>query len=169
MPPYTGYNPSLARAFEAITLPQSGMTYIGNFLVSQILERHPKLKVVFGGASAGWINFILETTDYAFGISGNASLGYERKPSETFQRQCYVVGTYDDRVGLRHACDSPGAQSVLWGTEFPLAVSTWPDTRRYLGAACASLSDAERKKILMSNAAELYKINKLIDSLGKWI
>jgi len=158
LPAYAGYSPAVAGAFESYTRPLSAINFMGNFLVSRILERHPKLKIVFGETALGWITFALETQDYAFEQTRvQEHLGYKLKPSEDFQRQCYVIGWYD-RYSLRQACRFPGANNILWATNFPLTTSQWPRTSEAVNTCFADISEDERQKVLWANAAELYRI-----------
>src|SRR6201999_1366798 len=93
--PYADYAPELQEAYRAITRPASNSVVMGNLLMSRILTRHPKLKVVFAESGLGWLIFTLETQDHEFERFNIHEQGYELKPSELFRRQCYVTGWYD--------------------------------------------------------------------------
>ena len=156
---YEGYSPARAQAFEAAVMPQSNPIGVANVLVSRMLDRYPRLKIVFGGGCAGWMNYMLETIENNFNMAATAqTLGYTRQPIDMFKAQCYVTTTYDDATTLRHACDSPGADNVLWASEFPLTVSTWPQSATFVDAGSSSLSDGEREKVYAGNVLSLYKI-----------
>jgi uncharacterized protein len=158
LPAYEGYSPSVAAAFDSYTRPLSTINFMGNFLVSRILERHPRLTIVFGETALGWITFALETQDYAFEQTRvQEHLGYKLKPSQAFQRQCYVIGWYD-RENLQQACRFPGADNILWAANFPLTTSHWPRTSEAINACFAGVSEGERRKVLWTNAAKLYRI-----------
>jgi predicted TIM-barrel fold metal-dependent hydrolase len=135
------------------------MNFMGNFLVSRILERHPRLKTIFAETALGWITFALESSDYAFEQTRTQEhLGYKLKPSEAFRRQCYVIGWYD-KHNLQQACRFPGANNILWATNFPFATSSWPRTSAAIDACFAGLCQGDRRRVLWSNAAELYGLN----------
>jgi predicted TIM-barrel fold metal-dependent hydrolase len=158
LPPYAGYSPAVAQAFESYTRPFSAINFMGNFLISRIPERHPGLKTIFAETGLGWITFALETQDYAFEQTRvQQHLGYKLKPSEAFQRQCYVTGWYDQH-SLRQACRFPGANNILWSSNFPLATSPWPQTSEAINLSLAGISEGERRKVLWANAAQLYGI-----------
>jgi len=158
LPTYAGYSPAVVQAFESYTRPFSAINFMGNFLVSRILERHPGLKTIFAETGLGWITFALETQDYAFEQTRvQKHLGYKLKPSEAFQRQCYVIGWYD-KHSLRQACRFPGANNILWATHFPLATSPWPGTSDAINVSFAGISEGDRQKVLWANAAQLYRV-----------
>jgi predicted TIM-barrel fold metal-dependent hydrolase len=158
LPTYEGYAPALAKAYQNIVRPAGSIPILSNFIVSRILERYPGLKVVFSDTSLGWITYVLETVDYSFDqVRAQQHHGYKLKPSEAFQRQCYVTGWYDND-NLRNACRLPGADNIMWATNFPLSTSTWPASDNVISAGFLGVPDGDRHKILWANAATLYGI-----------
>jgi uncharacterized protein len=158
LPAYEGLSPALAAAFDAVARPAGIIPVVSNLIVSQILERYPGLKVVFGESSLGWVGFVLEATDYEFDQFRVAEqVPYSLHPSEMFRRQCYAVGWYD-RANLRHACEYPGAGNILWATKFPQATSTWPNTRQLNEACFKDVPEETRDQVLWRNAAALYRL-----------
>jgi len=158
LPAYEGFSSALVGAFNAVARPAGIIPVVSNLIVSQILERFPGLKVVFGESGLGWVGFVLEATDYEFDqFRVDAQVPYKLHPSETFQRQCYAVGWYD-RSSLRHACEYPGAGNILWAANFPLATSTWPNTQQSNKACFKDVAEATRDQVLWGNAAALYRL-----------
>jgi uncharacterized protein len=159
MAPYEGLSQRLSEAMRAITRPAGSTSIISNFIVSRIAERHPKLKVVFSESGVGLVPYILEVADYAFVQRGlKRQFGYSATLSDFFRRNCYAVTWYDSD-SLRQTCDYVGAGNVLWASNFPLATSTWPNSRSFISRFSEQLSDAARQRVLWANAAELYKLN----------
>ena len=158
MPPYPGLPPRLADAMRAITRPAGITSIISNLIVSRILERHPRLKVVFAESSVGLVPYVLEVADYAFVQRGlERQFEYTATLSDFFRRNCYAVSWYD-AASLRQTCTYVGAGNVLWGSSFPHATSTWPDSRAFVTRCTAELSQSDRRRVLWANAAELYGI-----------
>ncbi len=158
VPPYEGYSPAVAAAFSAIARPVSTIPVIVNLLISRILSRFPKLKVVFGESGLGWGAYLLEYTDYQAKGDQLRSEGHDRTPSEAFRSQCYLVGWYD-RAGLstrRYI----GTENILWSTHFPAATSTWPETQKFIEQSFEEIPESDRERILWKNAAELYRISE---------
>jgi predicted TIM-barrel fold metal-dependent hydrolase len=144
--------PQLAAAFRAATRPASAVFELTNMLFSRILLRFPKLKVVFAESSVGWGTFLLEYADHQY---EQDHCDYELRPSEIFQRQCFLTSWYDPlKIHARHI----GANRILWASNFPAANSSWPKTRTFVDRCLAGTSDDERKQILHGNAAELYHV-----------
>ena len=149
-------SPRLGDAFRAITRPASHIPVMVNFLLSKILLRHPKLRVVFAESALGWVAYLLEFTDHQFREDRVDREGYELNPSAMFRRQCYVTSWYDQTgIRTRHHI---GVDNIMWSTNFPLTTSTWPDTKKFVDRGLKGVPDDERARMLWANAAELYKL-----------
>jgi uncharacterized protein len=156
IPAYAGWSPAVAAAFGSITRSASLTAVVVNFLISQILVRHPLLKVVFSESALGWGACLLEFTDHQAEEDGLAREGFPMRPSEMFQRQCYLTGWYD-RAAIQTR-RFIGTSNILWSTNFPLATSTWPATAAVVERCFAGVPEAERQQMLSGNAAELYRL-----------
>jgi len=155
-PAYAGFSPGLAAAMEAITRPASSILIVANFLFSRILTRFPTLKVVFAETSLAWGAYELELADHQFERQRLHMEGYEHTPSELFRRQCYYTGWFDHTgVDTRQYI---GVNNILWSSNFPLATSSWPNSRDFIARCFAGASAAERDQMLWNNAAALYHL-----------
>lgn len=143
----------LAAALQAVNRPASAVFDLVNILFSRILLRFPKLKVIFAESTISWGTYLLEYADHQY---EQDHCNYELRPSEMFHRQCYLTAWYDEaKINARHI----GVGNILWSTNFPMANSTWPDTRQITEKCLAGMNEAEQRQILSANAAELYKID----------
>lgn len=156
IPAYEGYSPTLAAAVQSITRPASSVSVLVNLLISKILMRYPKLKVVLAESGLGWGAYLLEYTDFQARGDQLPQNGYDLMPSELFKRQCYLVGWYD-KASLR-VRRYVGTENILWSSQFPQATSTWPKTKEALAQSFAGVEEGDKQKILWENAAKLYKI-----------
>ena len=127
--------------------------YIHNILSHLIwggvLERHPNLKFVFTEQGTSWIAPELEGMDYA--VDGSFFRTDYRdvirlKPSEYFQRQCYVGSSLFSQaeVELRHKI---GLDKMMLGMDFPHHEGTLLETtqeylRATLGASHVPVNEA---------------------------
>jgi predicted TIM-barrel fold metal-dependent hydrolase len=158
MSPGESFGPAAAAAFKDIVRSVSSIAVLANFILSRILHRFPKLKVVFAESSLGWGAYEMEYADYQSAADGLPAEGYPLKPTELFMRQCYFTCWYD-RESIRSR-RYVGAKNILWSTQFPLSTSTWPNSRRQIEPGFANVPDDERRQILWENAAKLYSLQK---------
>jgi len=156
MRPGEAFNAPVAGAFNDVVRSVSSIAVVANFLLARVLDRFPNLKIVFAESSIGWGAYEIEYADYQSAADGLPSEGYSLKPSELFQRQCYFTCWYD-RMSLR-ARRYLGSANILWSSHFPLATSSWPDTRRQVELSFAEVPDQEKQQIQWQNAAGLYSL-----------
>jgi predicted TIM-barrel fold metal-dependent hydrolase len=150
--PDENFKLATARAFSRIVRSVSSIAVLANFLFSRVLYRFPNLKVVFAESSIGWAAYEMEYADYQSGADGLREEGYSLKPSELFQRQCFLTCWYD-RESLR-VRSYTGSANILWATHFPLEASS--ATRQDLDRAFACVPEKERRQIQWENAVKLY-------------
>jgi predicted TIM-barrel fold metal-dependent hydrolase len=156
---YEGFAPEVAKGFDMVRRPSSSGMVVCRFLFSGIGERHPELKVVFSATGIDWMPFMLEVADHErerICRKGELPLEMDTPPSTIFHRQCHVTTTFD-RVGLRLA-SFIGVVNILFGSEFPLDCSNYPQTAAAIDRNFAGVPESDRRRILWENAAELYGV-----------
>ena len=125
-----------------------------------VLERFPELRVVFLEAGCGWVPFWLERMDehYENGLKRNygASATLSMRPSEYFQRQCYVSADADESF-LPHVIDVLGDERIVFSTDYPHPDSKFPHAvDSFLGLD--RVSEESKRRILWDNALDLYGV-----------
>jgi predicted TIM-barrel fold metal-dependent hydrolase len=129
---------------------------IGTFVFGGVFERHPRLRLVCVEADAGWVPHFMYRMDHAYERhrywlpSGTLS----KKPSEYFREHVYTT-FQDDWVAFK-VTELCNVRRLLWANDFPHSDSTWPHSQALLARHAAHLSDAERRRVLRDNVAELY-------------
>jgi predicted TIM-barrel fold metal-dependent hydrolase len=75
-------------------------------------------------------------------------------PSDYWRRNMFVEFMEDDLgVQLR---DAIGVDTMLWGSDFPHAESTWPKSRDFLHRMFEGVPESDTRKITAENAARLF-------------
>ena len=87
----------------------------------------------------------------------DTSTGMKLRPSEYFQRQCWITGETDERAFSAMA-KFVGAERLHWGSDYP-HVEGHKEPVKKLGECLGELSDADRRLIFGENACELYNLN----------
>jgi predicted TIM-barrel fold metal-dependent hydrolase len=153
--PLPDLSPARAEALNAVTRPVSSVFVIAAFSFSRVLLRHPRLRVVLAESALGWGMLYLEKADHEFRQDGLPREGYELTPSEMFHRQCYFTSWFDK---VAPVVDRLGAANILWSTNFPLATSTWPNTKDVIDRCFQGVKQETREQLLWQNAAQLYQV-----------
>ena len=144
------YRPWLATHMSAFQIPM--MAVVAAVLFGGALERHPDLRVVIGESGIGWLPYALERFDYEWEDQFRDLI--PRPPSEYWRGQMFATFQID-RTGLEQI-ERIGAETVMWGSDFPHPDGTWPDSMQILKPQLEGVPASTRKKILFENAARLY-------------
>ncbi len=148
------------RALRPTVTPHEIEKSFSTLILSGVLERFPRLKIVSAENNCGWLPYYLQRVDRAFarfGPSGTVTpwpTKLSLKPSEYFQRQMYCT-FIDDPFGVasRHWV---GVDNVMWSSDYPHTASTWPRSRAVIERDFKDVNEEEKWKIVRGNAAKLY-------------
>lgn len=156
---FTGNNLKIQGAERSTRAVSANVDVMTTLLFSQIMERFPKLKVVSSESGLGWVPYLLETADHHWAQAKLAQNGMPLKPSEYFQRQCYVNFWFES-VGLKLMKTTFGVSNVMWSSDYPHPTGTWPDSKQYIenSMKAAGLTDAERRMVLVDTARKVFNL-----------
>jgi predicted TIM-barrel fold metal-dependent hydrolase len=151
---WPSFNLDQQMAYTSSMLFVGNCRVITNIILSGVLERFPKLKMVSVESGVGWIPFMLETLEYQMQETG---VKYTVPPLEQFRRQLYACTWFERRNFIAEA-RALGVDNVLFETDFPHPTCLYPGALNYAAKAAAELSPDERRKIFGANAAKVYNI-----------
>lgn len=131
-----------------------------DLLLSGVLARFPDLKFVSVESGIGFLPFVLEAADYAFGQScmRRERPWYELLPSEYFHRQVYGCWFFEEQAP-RRLLDRIGADNVLFETDYPHPICLYGNVREMIEAGLGEVPAGDRRKVLWDNAARLYRVD----------
>lgn len=133
---------------------------LSELLLSGIFVRYPEIQFVSVESGIGWIPFALEALDYQF--QGNKVFDehpeFDRLPSEYFQTNVYACYWFE-QIAPRRLVDKVGADRIMFETDFPHPTSLYGDeVHERIRTGLGETDDETRRKILWSNAQQLYKV-----------
>ena len=143
---------SVAARFYSTITPVTYMLFNGVF------QRFPGLKLVTAETDFGWLPFLMQICDdqwsrYAVWIGSDA----DKRPSDYIREQFYCT-FMDDEVGCS-MLGYTGSDNILWSSDYPHGVTTWPKSQEYIQKNLGKRSEEEREKVLGGNATRLYRLN----------
>ena len=122
-----------------------------------VFERHPDLTFVITESKADWVPSRLAFLDgvYEDQLFAHVKDTVKHKPSEYWNRQCYVAASFmaRDEALLRHKI---GLDRIMWGADYPHYEGTWPHTDRWLKETFGGLPTPEVKAILAETPARVF-------------
>lgn len=138
-----------------------------HLIFAGVFERHPTLAWVNTETGTAWVPETLEKLDSFYHRMKYSTYGSESifggmtvatlslKPSEYWQRQCYVGASFLRPVEA-HLVTELGADRIMWGSDYPHTEASFPFTKEHLRLTFANLSVEDTTKVLTTNAARVY-------------
>ena len=116
----------------------------------------------------GFIPFLLEAADYAFGEAAMRIEWpeFELLPSEYFHRQVYGCWFFEETAPQR-LVDKIGAADILFETDCPHPICLYGNVREKIDAALGGQPPELRRQLLWDNAAALYRVADPV-ACGGW-
>lgn len=150
-------------------------------IVGGVFDRFPGLTVVFVETQAHWIGPVLRDFDkriamgddwMQFARSLNRARHFSRLPSEYWETNCYAgISPFSplqlpvSKLGSRYQAE-PGefvirCDRAMFGVDYPHFESIYPQTEEQAAqlAREPSVTDADLRRILFENAAEVYGLD----------
>ena len=119
-----------------------------------VTDKHPKLRIGFLESGGGWIAPWLDRMDRHFDDQGFNDSGLKTRPSELFQRNCWI--SFEPVEGaLDVLADYIGPHKILWATDYPHPDGFFPGAPALI-AGRPELSDATKREILGGGARRFY-------------
>jgi len=138
--------------------PVSVQNTLADLICGGVAHRHPNLRFVVTEFNTGWIATWLERLDQGYHRAPSAaSPDLDARPSEYWQRQFYATFE-DDRAGVLTR-ELAGVGNLMWGNDYPHRDSTWPVSQQILDEIFAGVPDADRERMTIDNAAQLYGLD----------
>jgi predicted TIM-barrel fold metal-dependent hydrolase len=127
-------------------------------VVSGVLERFPRLKIVSAENDTGWIPHFMYRLDHGYKkYWANAKIRkLEMAPSDYIRRQVYAT-FQDDPIGPA-TWSFFGEDNYMWASDFPHGDCTWPNSRKVIASDFAGAPEAVTGKIVFDNAVKLYSL-----------
>ena len=145
---------------KGIFVPMVGLSSgeaFGMWLLTGIFARFPRLKVVFVEPGLGWVSWWLYLVDDMASRQGYQFPGLTGLPSEHFRQNIFLT-FIDEPDAMKHAHDRLGVENIMWSSDYPHPVTSWPHSRSLVDEMFRDVPDHERDLVLSGNAARVWNI-----------
>ena len=119
-----------------------------------VVERFPGVRIAFLESGGGWIAPWLDRMDRHFDDKGFNDSGLKTRPSELFQRNCWISFEPVER-SLDVLADYIGPHKILWATDYPHPDGFFPGAPAMI-ANRSALSEATKREVLGGGAMKFY-------------
>jgi predicted TIM-barrel fold metal-dependent hydrolase len=135
-------------------------------ILSGALERFPDLKVVITEQGCGWVPDLMDHLDMILtNVRERGAIGelrfkpdtiLPRSATEYLNRNVWFGVSFPSAQDLAITKEIIGLDRLMWGSDFPHDEGTYPFTTLALRQVFHDWSEADIRKVLAGNAAEVY-------------
>jgi len=147
---------------KCVMIPMTAMSTgeaLGMWIMGGVFERFPDLKVVFVEPGLGWIAWWLYITDDMATRQGYALPAITELPSFYFHRNVFVTFIDETDALVSDALRNRiGVENMMWSSDYPHPVSSWPNSRAVVAESLGGLSPAERELVVSANAKRVWNL-----------
>ncbi len=138
---------------HTISHPFEQMLASLSLICKGVLERFPRLQVVFLESGAGWLPYWLWRLDEHYEILPFQVPWLKMKPSDYFRRQCYI-SCEPDEDNLGATVRALGDDRLVFASDYPHWDATFPGAAKKL-LDSTEIGPEAKKKIMGENAQKL--------------
>jgi predicted TIM-barrel fold metal-dependent hydrolase len=164
---HIGLNTQLDNLAQRDPTPQKGIFVpmcalstgeaLGMWVLGGVLARFPELKVVFVEPGVGWVSWWLYTVDDMATRQGYEFPALSELPSHYFRKNVSLTFVDEPDV-IRHAYDRIGVENVMWSSDYPHPVSSWPHSQAGAEKMFGDVPEKERELLLSGNATRIWNL-----------
>jgi predicted TIM-barrel fold metal-dependent hydrolase len=131
-----------------------------DFLFAGVLDRFPRLKLLYAEAQIGWIPYLLERIDDVWETHRGWAKGQDNcpEPPSTYYYRQITSCFFKDAVGVE-LLDKVGLDNVTFETDYPHQDGTWPRSREEAALQFGHLPQDQVNQIARGNAIKLLGLN----------
>ena len=138
-------------------VPLSAAESLGMWIMGGVFEKFPRLKVVFVEPGLGWVSWWLYTADDLATRQGYEFPAITELPSHYFRRNVFLTFV-DEPDALEQARGRLGVENVMWSSDYPHPVTSFPNSKAIVDAMFADADPRERELIVSGNAARVWNL-----------
>jgi predicted TIM-barrel fold metal-dependent hydrolase len=128
---------------------------LGALIFGGVLDRNPKLRIVFAEAGINWAAGALQDAELTYDVHRQMlDPPPKLRPTEYWREHCYAT-FQTDAVGLK-LLDRLGADRVMWAQDYPHSEGTFGFTSAAVQEVLDAAPEAEARLILGDTARALY-------------
>ena len=137
---------------------QPPMYTMSQLIVAGVFDRFPKLEFYFAEVNASWLPWALFVFDDNYEIfRGAFNRKLNRKPSE-YVLDHFWFGIIRDPKAIAMRDHVP-FDRLMFGTDFPHSVGTFPNSRKFLDDAFTGVDEKYFRKMLLENPARYFGLD----------
>jgi hypothetical protein len=145
---------------HCVSFPFDQMTAMTALVTGGTFDRHPRLRVAFLEAGAGWLPWFVERLGEHYTGRGDwIEGGWQRHPAEVVAAGQIMVTCEPDEILLPAVVDALGDRCVMFASDYPHWDGAWPRaTTEFVEHAGSRLPPESFARVAGANARDFYRL-----------
>jgi predicted TIM-barrel fold metal-dependent hydrolase len=123
-----------------------------------VFDRFPEMQVYFAETNAGWLPLALEQLDENYQLYEHTlPKKLPMLPSE-YMAKHVLLGFVIDKV-MPHVLDLMPVDNLIWGSDFPHSVNTYPNSVKHLDEAFSGIDPSIKRKVCAETPARFFRLD----------
>jgi predicted TIM-barrel fold metal-dependent hydrolase len=120
-----------------------------------VVDRHPRLRVAFLESGGGWIAPWLDRMDRHFDDKGFNDTAPKMRPSELFQRNCWIsFEPVENSIAV--LANYIGPHKIMWATDYPHQDGFFPGAPKMIRDRLGPLSAEAKHQVMAGGSLGFY-------------
>jgi len=150
-------DPTPQKGSLAATAPLTTSESMWMWIMGGVFERFPKLKVVFVEPGVSWVAWWLNQVDDLLLRQNYDFPAISEMPSHYFHQNVFLT-FIDEPDVVAAARDRIGIGNVMWSSDYPHPISSWPKSRQSIEKILESATPEETELLASGNAARVWNL-----------
>jgi uncharacterized protein len=152
-----GRDPTPQKGIFVPMVAMSAGEALGMWIMGGVFARFPGLKVVFVEPGLGWVSWWLGIVDDLMQRQGYEFPAITELPSHYYRQNVFLT-FIDEEEALDLARHRLGIENVMWSSDYPHPVTSFPNSRAIVDRMFATATPYERTQIVAGNASRVWNI-----------
>ena len=156
---FAAHGVSASTVSGSMSILMANAIQLMDFVMSGVLPRNPKLKMVSVESGVGWLPFVKEALDHGFDYANvrTEKPEFKKHPSDYIREQVWACSFFEE-FATNTFLEAIGSDRILFETDYPHPICLYGNVREKIDGAVGDIPEEARRKILFDNAAELYGV-----------
>ena len=145
---------------KGVMVPVTGLLTaeaFGMWIMGGVFEKFPGLKLVFVEPGLAWVPWWIHIADDMATRQGYQFPAITELPSHYFHRNVHLT-FIEEEIAIQRLRDLIGVENMLWSTDFPHPVTSWPNSQKIIEEQFAGVPEDEKELMVYGNAARVWQL-----------
>ncbi len=156
---FAAHGVSASTVSGSMSILMANAIQLMDVVMSGVLPRNPKLKMVSVESGVGWLPFVKEALDHGFDYANvrTEKPEFQKHPSDYIREQVWACSFFEE-FATNTFLEAIGSDRILFETDYPHPICLYGNVREKIDGAVGDIPEKARRRILFDNAAELYGV-----------